>query len=132
MAGPLDVVAKLDVALAAAARCSTEETTQSYTGLAQALQDLGKLALLSCESHVDGGTLVSKLRAGAALSPEEMTTLRLLIVGDAEYYVKYDEEFSWCKNEVIKILTEIERFKAGELSVDALMHLSVLCQEASS
>ena len=36
------------------------------------LQDLGELGYLTCEMHLDYRTLVSKLRAGEALSPEEM------------------------------------------------------------
>jgi hypothetical protein len=61
-----------------------------------------------------------------------MATLRLLIVGDADYYVKYDEEFVRCKTELGKIVAEIGRLKEGEFSADALMHLSVLCREADS
>jgi hypothetical protein len=131
MAGPPEVVAKIEESLAAAARCSTNETTQNYDALAQGLRDLAELARRSCESHVDYGSLVRKLRAGDTLSPDEMATLRLLIVGDADYYLKYDEEFDRCKTELSKILGEIERLKASDFSADALMHLSVLSQEAS-
>jgi len=132
MAGPQDVVAQVEDALAAAARCSTDETTQNYEALAQELQDLGEMARLSCEAHIDYRSLVRKLRAGDALSSDEMATLRLLIVGDADYYVKYDEEFGRCKSELAKIVAEIEQLKQSELSADALMHLSVLCREADS
>jgi len=132
MAGPQDVVAKVGDALAAAARCATDETARNYDSLRQEVQDLGELARRSCEAHVEYKSLVAKLRAGTALSAEEMTTLRLLLVGDADYYVKYDEEFDRCKNELTKIFSEIERLKQSEFAADALMHLSVLCQEASS
>src|SRR5579864_523547 len=132
MAGPQDVIAKVEDALAAASRFSTDETTQNYDALAQELQDLAELARLSCQSDDHYGALVGKLRAGDPLSPEEMAKVRLLIVGDADYYLKYDEEFGRCKSELAKIVAEIERFKDGELSADALMHLSVLCQEADS
>jgi hypothetical protein len=132
MAGPQDVVAKVEDALAAASRCSTDETTQNFDALAQELQDLAELARLSCQSHDYYGALIGKLRAGDALSAEEMAKVRLLIVGDAEYYLKYDEEFSRCKSDLAKIVAEIERLKQSEFSVDALMHLSVLCREADS
>src|SRR5216684_4327571 len=132
MAGPQDVVAKTADTLAAAARCKTDETAQNYDALAQELQDLGELARLSCRSHDHYGALIGKLRAGDALSPEEMAKVRQLMVGDADYYLKYDEEFDRCKNELAKIVAEIERLKQGELGVDALMHLSVLCAEADS
>ena len=132
MAGPQDVAAKVEDALAAAARCSTAETAQNYEALAQELQDLGEMAQRSCEAHVDYRSLVRKLRAGDALSPDEMATLRLLIVGDADYYVKYDEEFDRCKAELAKIVGDIGRLNQGEFNADSLMHLSVLCREADS
>ncbi len=132
MAGPQDVVAKAEDALAAASRCATDETTGNYEALQQQLQDLAALAQRSCEANADYRTLVGKLRAGTALSPEEMTTLRLLLVGDADYYLKYDEEFDRCKSELAKIVGEIDRLRQLDLSCDGLMHLSVLCREGAS
>src|SRR4029077_9470508 len=114
MAAPQDVSAKLDGALAAAARCSAGETADNYDRLRQDLQDLAEVAQRSCEAHADYRTVVRKLRAGDALSTEEMTTLRLLLIGDAEYYLKYDEEFELCKTDLAKIISEIERLKGGE------------------
>ena len=78
------------------------------------------------------------LLAPALLSDERHETnigdllFLVLIVGDADYYLKYDEEFDRCKSELAKIVAEIERLKQGDLSVDALMHLNVLCREADS
>jgi hypothetical protein len=132
MPGPQDVVAKIEDTLAAAARCSTDETSQNYDDLALELQDLGELARLSCQSNDHYGALIGKLRAGDALSPDEMAKVRQLIVGDADYYLKYDEEFGRCKSELVKIAAEIDRLKQGELSVDTLMHLNVLCREAGN
>src|SRR5258708_13364085 len=83
MAGPQDVVAKVEDALAAAARCATDETTQNYDALVQDLQDLGELARLSCRSHDHYGTLIGKLRAGEALSSAAMPNVPFLIVADA-------------------------------------------------
>ncbi len=132
MPAPDDVVAQLDVTLAVAARCAADETAQNYDALQQALQDLGELAHITCEMHVDHAGLARKLRAGDALTPEELATVRLLLVGDADYYLKYDEEFERCGAEVKKIIAEIERFKSGELGIDGLMHVSTLCREAGN
>ncbi len=132
MPGPQDVVAKLEDTLAAAARCSTDETTQNYDDLALELHDLGELARLSCQSDDRYGALIGKLRAGDALSADELATVRRLIVGDADYYLKYDEEFERCKDELVKISGKIELIKESDFGVDALMHLNVLCQEASN
>ena len=132
MPGPQDVVGKVEDTLAAAARCATEETSQNYDALALELQDLGELTRLSCQSHDHYGALVGKLRAGDALSADEIAKVRQLIIGDADYYLKYDEEFDRCKSELVKISAEMDRLKQGELSVDTLMHLNVLCREAGN
>lgn len=132
MPGPREVVFKLEDALAAAARCATEETSQNYDALAQELQDVAELTREFVELDADYGALVKKLRSGDALSAEDMTTLRLLVVGDADYYLKYDEEFARCKAEIGKIVAEIDRLRQSELGVDGLMHLSVLCREAGN
>ncbi|MGE5272104.1 MAG: hypothetical protein ACM3JG_20800 [Thiohalocapsa sp.] len=127
-----DVVTQIDAMLAAASRAGEAETTQNYDALAQELNDLGQLAYLTCEMSVDHAALVRKLRSGDTLTPDEMQTVRLLIVGDADYYLKYDEEFERCRGEVKKIVNEIERFKTAELGTDALMHVSTLCREAAN
>lgn len=125
-----DVLDQLQVTLAAAARCSSHETVENYELLNQELQELESTARRSWESHVDCKELLGKLRAGDPLDSEELAKLRLLIVGDAEYYLKYDKEFERCKDDLGKILAEVERMQAGTLDRDLLMRLSVLCREA--
>jgi hypothetical protein len=132
MADNQEVVAKLQQALAVAARCSTAETAANYEILNEELQELAALAKRESQSHADCAALTRKLRAGQALTADEMATLKLMIVGDAEYYLKYDEEFEQCKSSLSKILAKIQGLQANELGVDALMHLAVLCQEACS
>ena len=130
MAGLQQVVAKLEEVLADVAQCSANQSSQAYEALAQDLQDLAKMAQQVGESSVDYRGLAKKLRAGETLSTDDMAKLRLLIVGDADYYLKYDEEYDRCKTEIGKIVSEIERLKPTEFSVDGLMQLSVLCREA--
>jgi hypothetical protein len=59
-----------------------------------------------------------------------MSTLRLMIVSDADSYLKYDEEFQRWKTELGRLLGELEEFRAKALDIDTLMRLTVLCQEA--
>jgi hypothetical protein len=75
---------------------------------------------------------VGKLQNGSALTADEMKTLRTLIVGDADYYLKYDDDFDRSKTELGRILDQLRRLSSGELDAEALMHLGVLCQEARS
>ena len=130
MVGNQEVAAQLKEALAAAARCASEETSKNYDDLAQDLVELEKMAKEACAEHTDSRALIAKMRAGTALSPDDLATLRLLMVGDADYYIKYDEELDRCRTEVTKIIGEMQKLQSGEFSADALMHLSVLSLEA--
>jgi hypothetical protein len=132
MADHQDVVAKLERALAAANACTTAETTENYEVLAEELQELAQLAQRAVDSDAYSRALVGKLRAGTPLTADETATLRLLIVGDADYYLKYDEEFERCRSDTGRILAEIQRLRTDGVTTDTLMHLSVLCREACS
>jgi hypothetical protein len=121
MVGNQEVAAQLQETLAAAERCTNEETGQNYDALAQDLAELEKAAKAACAAHADSRALLAK---------PHLATLRLLMVGDADYYLKYDEEFDRCKTEVAKIIAEIQHLQTDELTADALMHLSVMSLEA--
>jgi hypothetical protein len=132
MVGAQEVTAQLQQALADAARCASEESAQNYDALAQDLSDLEEVAKRACAAHTDSRALLARLRSGTALTADDISGLRLLVVGDAAYYVKYDEELDRCKAETARIVGEIGRLQSGELTADALMHLSVLCREGRS
>ncbi len=58
-----------------------------------------------------------------------MKTLELLIVGDAEYFLKYENDLEQWKSEIKKLLGEISKLQSADLDVDGLMHLRALCVE---
>src|ERR1051326_8938664 len=109
MAGQQEIATKLRQVLEATTRCSAEEITANYESLNEALQQLATLAKRTVQLSADGATLARKLRAGDALTSDERVRLRLLIVGDADYYLKYDEEFERCKAELGKIISELQQ-----------------------
>jgi len=123
---------KVTEALKTAAQCSTVETVENYSLLRAQLDELDSLARESLQSHTGYQPLVSKLQNGSPLTPNELKTLRSLIVGDADYYVKYDDDFDRSKTDLGKILDEIRRLQSSEFDAETLMHLRVLCREASS
>ncbi len=129
MASNQEFAAKLSEALNTAARCSADETVANYSVLSEQLNELGSLVGQSLQSHAGYQSLVSKLQNGTPLTADELKTLRSLIVGDADYYLKYDDR---SKSDLGKILDEIRRLQSSELDPETLMHLRVLCQEASS
>jgi len=82
-----------------------------------------------------------KLKSGKPLTPVDLKTPELLIVGDAEYFLKYETEFEHWKTEIQQLVGEISKLQSGiqskaqskaqsnDLDVDALMHLRALCDE---
>jgi hypothetical protein len=66
------------------------------------------------------------------LTEAELKTVRSLIVGDADQYLKYSDDFARMKTELNRILGQVEQLKRQDLDPEALMRLRVLCKEASS
>jgi hypothetical protein len=131
MAQNQEVSDKLKEALEVADKCFKDENSEGYDALSEQLEELETLTRDSYEQHVDYKLLVDKLENGKPLTPEELSTFRRVIVGDAEYYLKYDDEFDRCRAESGKIVDEIRRLRSADMDVDDLMHLSVLCREAT-
>jgi hypothetical protein len=55
--------------------------------------------------------------------------LELLIVGDAEYLLKYETEFDHWKSEIQQLLGGMSKLQSSNLDADGLMHLRALCAE---
>jgi hypothetical protein len=127
-----EVAAKISEALNAAEQCSTTETLENYNLLGEQLSELESSARQSLRSQVRYQPLLTKLESGSPLTAEELKTLRSLIVGDADAYLKYDDDFLQSKNELGKVIDEIREIKSRNLDFETLMHLRVLCREASS
>ena len=127
-----DFAATVSEALDAAARCAGAETSDNYAILGERLDELETLAKRSLQSHVSYEPLARKLRDGTALTPDELQTLRSLIVGDAEYYLKYDDDFDRSKGELTRIVEQIRQLQSHEPDAATLRHVAVLCREAST
>ena len=132
MAGNQEVVAKIEQALNVAAQCSAAETSDRYAILSSQLQALESSTKRALQSHANSDALLAKLQKGGTLTADDVSMLRTLIVGDADYYLKYDDDFDRSKNELVKILDEIRQLQSAELDAAAMMHLAVLCREACS
>jgi hypothetical protein len=75
--------------------------------------------------------VVAKLESGTPLAAAEQDMLQLFMVGDAKYYVKYENDLENWKNEVKRLVEDMQRLQASGLTdLDSLMHLRLLCHEA--
>ena len=128
-----EVSTKMGETLNLAALSLQAEKGDGYEALTEQLEELETLAIKSFQNHIDYKSLLTKLENGKPLTPDELNTLKLLIVGDADYYMKYDDDFDrWGRVNSRRSLKRSVSCRRVILDVDGLMHLRVLCQEASS
>ena len=117
MADTQQLAAKLSDALNTAARCSSSDDAESYRRLAEKLAELEAAAGQFLRSHMAYQAVVSKLQQDAPLTADDLKTLRALIVGDADDYLKYDDDFGQAKGELGD--TEAAIVGAEPRSIDA-------------
>ena len=127
-----EIAAQLSDTLNTAEKCSTTESVEDYSLLAEQLNELASTAGQSLLSHGGYQPLIDKLEEGTPLGEAEWTMVRSLIVGDADQYLKYSDDFARMKTELIRILDQLEQLKSQDFNLEALMRLRVLCKEASS
>lgn len=116
-----------------ASRCAQAETSDNYGLLGDQVGDLDSEAREAIQAKLNFGSLLPKLKAGKPLTEDDLKTLELLIVGDAEYFLKYETEFDHWKTEVQQLITEISKLQSAlqgsDPDVDSMMHLRALCSE---
>jgi hypothetical protein len=127
-----EIIAEVTEVLNTAQKCSTAETVENYNLLSEQLDELASTAGESLVSHGGYQPLIDKLEKGTQLDEAELKTLRSLIVGDADQYLKYNDDFARVKTELNRILGQVGQLKSQDLDIEALMRLRVLCKEASS
>jgi len=132
MADTQQLAAKLSDALNTAARCSSSDDAEGYRLLAEKLAELESSAGQYLRSHMAYQAVVGKLQHDQPLTSDDVKTLRSLIVGDADDYLKYDDDFDQAKGELARIVGEIQKLQSSEPSPESLMRLRVLCREAAS
>ncbi len=115
--------------LEVASRCTQTETSDNYGALGDQIEELEGQAREASQSRMNFASLLPKLKAGKSLTPADLKTLELLIVGDAEYFLKYETEFDHWKSEIQQLLGEMSKLQSSNLDVDGLMHLRALCAE---
>jgi hypothetical protein len=120
MGEPLSATIQKTIELAS--RCAQAETSDNYGALADQVEELESQAREAVQSHIDFASLLPKLKAGKPLTPADLQALELLIVGDAESFLKYETEFDHWKSEISKL-------QSSDQEVDGLMHLRALCDE---
>lgn len=123
------VASSISAVIEQGARCATSETSDSYDYLDTQVEALDGQARETVQSHLDIASLLPKLKGRKPLGPDDLKTLELLIVGDAECFLKYETNLASWKDQVKELMAEIGKLQTSTLDIDSLMHLRALCQE---
>ena len=132
MADIQELVEQISEALNIAAQSSTAGTAESYSVLGEKLSELESSAGRYLRSNMAYQAVLTKLQQEQPLTADDLKTLRSLIVGDADGYLKYDDDFEQPKAELTRIIDQIRKLQSTEMNAETLTHLRVLCREASS
>jgi chromosome segregation ATPase len=124
------IKASIQKALDLAARCSASETSDNYEFLEEQVDQLEAQSREALKSRLDFKSLLAKLTSRKPLTPADLKTLELLIVGDAESYLKYESELAEWKTQLKRVLDQIAALQSSALDVDTLMRARALCREA--
>lgn len=131
MADVQQVHARIKKMIEMSARCAQAETSDNYGLLADEIEEIEVEARKEFEAKLNLDVLLKKLKNRKPLTPDDMKMLELLIVGEAEYYLKYETELDHWRNEVKQLIGEMSKFQSPELDAEGLMHLRALCREAA-
>lgn len=124
------IKAALQKALDRASQASSDESSDTYELLEEQVDEVESQAREAVQSRLDLQALLGKLIGNKTLSQPDLSMLELLIVGDAEYYLKYESEVDEWKAQLKRVLDQIAALQNSNLDIDALMHLRALCREA--
>jgi len=124
------IKASIKKALDLAVRCGASESSENYEFLEEHIDELEAQAREACQAKMDFASLLPKLAAGSPLTPADLKILEVLIVGDAEYYLKYESELDEWKAQLKRVLDQIAALQSSALDVEGLMHARALCREA--
>ncbi len=110
-----------------------KETEANYLKFQKHVQDLEGLARETFQAKLDTmyWPILEKLEEGRALTTAEHNILELLMVGEAKYYLQYEHELEHWRNELKRLMEEIQKQQATGLDeIDSLMRIRAISREA--
>lgn len=73
--------------------------------------------------------IIQKLETGKEITKEELKFIKLWIVGDAEYYVKLENNFNDWLSELKRIVNEINKINDSKLDFETASHLRAILED---
>jgi hypothetical protein len=115
------------------ARVQDNETDTNYQQLQGSVSELETMAREASQALLKDKCrpIMTKLENDVPLSEDEQKIVRLLLVGDADYYLESESNLDQWRDDVVRLTGEIGELQSSDLSeVDNLMRLQALCRDA--
>jgi hypothetical protein len=128
-----DVDARIIELLDVAAKSFKHESEAGYKEFQTYVEDVEGLAREAFQAKLDTmyWSILDKLEEGKSLTTAEHNILELLMVGEAKYYLRYEQEIEHWRLELKRHVEEIKKQRAAGLDeIDGLMRLRAICREA--
>lgn len=103
----------------------------SYQRLAAVLSESGE----QLREHIQDITgeqiskIIRKLEAGSQIAKDELAFVRLWVVGDAQYYLKLENNFQDWLSELGRIMNEVDRINNPEPDLETASRLRALLED---
>lgn len=124
---------KINQIIKNAARVFKHETAENYRVLQDEVATLEGFAREAFQGKLDDmyWSILAKLEDGQGLTAAEHSVLELLMVGEAKYYIRYENDVENWRGEAQRLVEALKKQQAnGVNEIDSLMRLRALCREA--
>jgi len=114
------------------ARSMDTDTSEAYERLYTEIYALEKMAreTFQYQYRKDYEAVVDKLQNGGRLTEDDKQLLAQLVIADAKSYVKHAREFETWKDQVGRLLSELNEIQnQGVHTTDDLLHIQALCRD---
>ena len=128
-----DVDAKINEVLEGAALTFRDENESRYEEFQSQINNLEGVAREAFQTKLDDmyWPILAKLEEGQPLTAAEHNILELLMVGEAKYYLRSEQDVELWRGEIKRQLEELKKQQAlGLDEIDSLMRIRAVCREA--
>ena len=109
------------------------DTPESYSRLSTIFEDLGAYLREQIQqmTRADITKVIDKLKNGLTITPQDKEQIKLWIVGDADYYVKMENNFQDWKNELERLMGAINKCEGATEDVKTALKLRALLRDGA-
>ena len=128
-----DVNNQINALIDTASRSFKSESSANYLEFQSLVNNLEGLARETFQTKLEDmyWSILSRLEEGNPLTAAEHNILELLMIGEAKYYLKSENEVEHWRTELKRLIEEIKKQQAAGIDeIDSLMRLRALCREA--